>query len=389
MAHSRALGGLNLHVRVFWSRLVAPIDPPVMAICGALVAYGLLVLASASSDSPARWNTQLINIGVALIAMRLIAQVPPQALMRLAIPAYLAGILLLVAVAVAGDVSKGARRWLNLGVMRIQPSELMKIAVPLMLAWYFQRREEALRLRDFVVAGFLLLAPVALIAKQPDLGTAVLVLAAGLSVIYFAGLSWKLIVPALLAGVIAVVALLSAGDRLCSPEVSWPGFKEYQKHRICTLLDPESDPLGKGFHTIQSTIAVGSGGVAGKGWMKGTQAHLDFLPERHTDFVFAVLAEEFGLAGNLILLILCSLLIGRGLVIAAGAPTLFARLLAGSVTLIYFTYAFVNIGMVTGILPVVGVPLPFVSYGGTAMVTLFAGIGILMSIARNRTLVQT
>jgi rod shape determining protein RodA len=387
MAHVGALGGFNL--RALWGRLIAPIDPPLMAICGALLAYGLLVLASASSDSPARWNNQLINIGVALIAMRAIAQVPPQTLMRLAIPVYLAGMLLLVAVAVAGDVSKGARRWLNLGVMRIQPSELMKIAVPLMLAWYFQRREEVPRLRDFVVAGFLLLAPVALIAKQPDLGTAVLVFVAGLSAIYFAGLSWKLIVPALLAGVIALVALLSFGDRLCSPEVSWPGLKEYQKHRICTLLDPESDPLGRGFHTIQSTIAVGSGGVTGKGWMNGTQAHLDFLPERHTDFVFAVLAEELGLIGNLILLILYCLLIGRGLSIAVGAPTLFARLLAGSVTLIYFTYAFVNVGMVTGLLPVVGVPLPFVSYGGTAMVTLFAGIGILMSIARNRTLVQT
>jgi len=296
--------------------------------------------------------------------------------------------IILVAVALAGDVSKGARRWLNLGVVRIQPSEIMKIAMPLMLAWYFQKREGSVKLYDFVIAVAILALPVGLIAKQPDLGTAVLVLAAGFFVIFLAGLSWKLIIPAMLAGLIGIAVLVGYGDRICQPEVRWPGLKDYQKHRICTLLDPTTDPLGKGFHTIQSTIAVGSGGISGKGWMEGTQAHLEFLPERHTDFIFAVLAEEFGLLGNLVLVVLYALLIGRGLMIAARGRTLFSQLLAGSITLIYFTYAFVNMGMVSGILPVVGVPLPFFSYGGTALVTLFLGVGILMSIARSRMLIQ-
>jgi rod shape determining protein RodA len=274
-----------------------------------------------------------------------------------------------------GEISKGARRWLNLGVMRIQPSEIMKIAMPLMLAWYFHKRDPFIRLHDYLIAVLLLLAPVAMIAKQPDLGTAILVLAAGFYVIFFAGLPWKIIL-----GLVAAVA--------AAAPMAWSVMHDYQRARILTLLDPEADPLGKGFHIIQSTIAIGSGGIFGKGWGQGTQAQLDFLPERHTDFIFAVISEEFGLLGNLVLLTVYALLIGRGLMIAANAPTLFTRLLAGSITLIFFTYAFVNMGMVSGILPVVGVPLPFVSYGGTALVTLFLGIGILMSIHKHRMLVQ-
>jgi rod shape determining protein RodA len=284
-------------------------------------------------------------------------------------------LLLLIAVALFGDVSKGARRWLNLGFMRAQPSELMKIAMPLLLAWFFQKREAMPRLRDYGIAAVLLLLPVALIARQPDLGTAILVLAAGFYVIFFAGLSWKILVG-------MVVAAAAAAP------LAWNLLHDYQRNRIITLFDPEKDPLGKGFHIIQSTIAIGSGGILGKGWRAGTQAQLEFIPERHTDFIFAVFSEEFGLLGNLVLLSLYAMLIGRGLMIAANAATLFSRLLAGAVTMIFFTYAFVNMGMVSGILPVVGVPLPLVSYGGTALVTLFLGIGILMSIHGNRMLVQ-
>ncbi|HEY6898875.1 MAG TPA: rod shape-determining protein RodA [Rhodocyclaceae bacterium] len=342
-----------------------------MTISACLMGVALLVLGSAS---PERLTSQAMNILAAFVVMRVAAQTPPQRLMHLAVPMYVLGVLLLIAVALVGDVSKGARRWLNVGV-RIQPSELMKIAMPLMLAWYFQKREVAIGLRDYVVSALLLLVPVALIAKQPDLGTAILVLAAGFYVIFFAGLSWKVMIGLLIA----------AGG---AAPFAWSRMHDYQRARILTLFDPESDPLGKGFHIIQSTIAIGSGGIFGKGWGQGTQAQLEFIPERHTDFIFAVMSEEFGLVGDLVLLTIYSLLIGRGLMIAANAPTLFTRLLAGAITLIFFTYAFVNMGMVSGILPVVGVPLPFVSYGGTALVTLFLGIGILMSIHKNRMLVQ-
>lgn len=365
------------------------LDAVLLTIVGLLLIAGLTVLYSATYDSPARFYDQVRNIAVALIIMWVAAQVPPQTLMRLAVPLYLIGTGLLVAVFLFGVTRKGATRWLNLGITTIQPSEIMKIAMPLMIAWYFHRHEALVRARDYLVAALLLLAPVLLIAKQPDLGTAILVLAAGLYVIFFAGLSWKLILPALVVGLVALVGLLYFEERVCQPEVSWPGLKDYQKHRICTLLDPTTDPLGKGFHTIQSTIAVGSGGITGKGWLKGTQTHLEFIPERHTDFIFAVYAEEFGLLGNIVLLLLYGWLIARGLMIAANAPILFARLLAGAITMIFFTYAFVNMGMVSGILPVVGVPLPLVSYGGTALVTLFLGIGILMSIQKHRKLVQS
>jgi len=260
----------------------------------------------------------------------------------------------------------------------------MKIAMPLMLAWYFQRREGSLKFYDFLVAIVILAVPTALIIIQPDLGTAILVLAAGFFVIFFAGLSWKLIIPAGILGIAAIVAVVSYQDQICASDVKWPGLHDYQKHRVCTLLDPSSDPRGKGFHTIQSTIAVGSGGFFGKGWRMGTQTHLDFLPERHTDFILAVVSEEFGFAGVLAIAILYCLLIGRGLLIASNAATMFGRLLAGAVTMIFFTFAFVNMGMVSGILPVVGVPLPMISYGGTSLVTLCLGIGILMSIQQHR-----
>ena len=300
------------------------------------------------------------------------------------------GLVLLVATALPGlgVTKKGATRWLSIGVT-IQPSEILKIAMPLMLAWWFQRREGQLRALDFLIAAILLVVPVALIVKQPDLGTAILVLSAGLYVIFFAGLSWKLIVPVVVLAGLAITAVIVSEDRICQPEVKWPMLRDYQKNRVCTLLDPTTDPLGKGFHIIQGMIAIGSGGIDGKGFMKGTQTHLEFIPERTTDFIFAAFAEEFGLVGCLSLIIGFIFLIGRGLMIAAEAPTVFTRLLAGAITLSFFTYAFVNMGMVSGILPVVGVPLPFISYGGTAMVTLGLGLGILMSIAKSRRLIQS
>ncbi|MED5620691.1 rod shape-determining protein RodA [Ideonella sp. BN130291] len=353
-----------------------------------LCALGLVTMYSAGFDSGTRFPDHARNMLLAFGVMFLVAQVPPQRLMMLAVPLYTVGVALLVATAVMGITKKGATRWLNVGVV-IQPSEVLKIAMPLMLAWWFQRREGQLRGLDFAVALVLLALPVGLIVKQPDLGTAILVLSAGLYVIFFAGLNWKLIVPVLVVGAIAITALVIYGDTICRPEINWPGLREYQKHRVCTLLDPTTDPLGKGFHIIQGMIAIGSGGLSGKGFMKGTQTHLEFIPERTTDFIFAAFSEEFGLIGVVLLVVGFLFLIFRGLMIAAEAPTLFSRLLAGAITLSFFTYAFVNMGMVSGILPVVGIPLPFISYGGTAMVTLGLGLGILMSISRSRRLMQT
>jgi rod shape determining protein RodA len=357
-------------------RLAEPVDGTLFSIALALLALGLATLYSASNENIGRFSSQLMNIGVALTLMWIVAQIPPQTLMRFAPPIYLIGFALLVAVALMGDVRNGARRWLNLSVTSIQPSEMMKIAMPLMLAWYFQKREAVLGLADFAVAAVLLLLPVALIARQPDLGTALLVTAAGFYVIYLAGISWK---------ILAAMTVLG----LATMPIAWSVMHDYQRRRILTLIDPSADPLGAGYHIIQSTIAVGSGGIAGKGWLNGTQTHLEFIPERATDFIFAVFSEEFGLVGNCLLMLLYLALIARGLMIAANAPTFFARLMAGAVVLTFFTYAFVNMGMVSGILPVVGVPLPLVSYGGTALVTLFIGIGILMSIHKHRKLVQT
>ena len=363
-------------------------DKPLALIVFLLFATGIVALYSAAIDMPGRVEDQLRNILLSYAVMMVIAYMPTQLLMRVAVPLYTVGVALLIAVAMFGLIRKGARRWLNVGMV-IQPSEIMKISMPLMLAWYFQKREGVIKWFDFVVALVMLGIPVGLIAKQPDLGTALLVLAAGLYVIYFAGLTWKIILPLLGIGVVAITLLITYESQICAPGVNWPVLHDYQQHRVCTLLDPTTDPLGKGFHTIQSIIAIGSGGVTGKGWLKGTQTHLEFIPEKHTDFIFAVFSEEFGLIGNAVLLVLYLMLIFRGLYIAANAPTLFSRLLAGSITLIFFTYAFVNMGMVSGILPVVGVPLPLLSYGGTALVTLGMGIGILMSISRQKRLIQT
>jgi rod shape determining protein RodA len=372
-----------------WDRLTANLDGTLVLLAVLILSVGLFTLYSAAYDSPGRLNAQLVNIAVAFVAMWIAAQIPPQTLMRFAVPIYAVGVVLLVAVALVGEVVNGARRWLDVGVVRFQPSEMMKIAMPLMLAWYFHKREATLKAADYFAAAAILGVPALLIAKQPDLGTALLVTAAGFYVIFLAGLSWRLIVPVAAAGAAGIVALVLLEAQLCQPDVAWPGLKTYQKARVCTLLDPTTDPLGKGFHIIQSTIAVGSGGLLGKGWLGGTQAHLEFIPERSTDFIFAVYSEEFGLVGNLLLLLAYLGLLARGFVIAAGAPTFFARLLAGAITLTFFTYAFVNMGMVSGILPVVGVPLPLISYGGTALVTLFLGLGILMSVHTHRKLVQT
>jgi rod shape determining protein RodA len=325
---------------------------------------------------------------IAAAIMFVVAQIPPQRLMMFAVPLYVMGVTLLVAVAVFGITKKGARRWLNVGVT-IQPSEILKIAMPLMLAWWFQKREGQLRPLDFVVAGLLLAVPVGLIIRQPDLGTALLVLAAGMSVIFFAGMSWKLVIPPVVLGLIGLVMIVVFEPALCADGVRWFVLHDYQQQRICTLLDPTRDPLGKGFHIIQGMIAIGSGGVFGAGFMQGTQTHLEFIPERTTDFIFAAYSEEFGLVGNLLLIGAFIFLVLRGLAIALEAPTLFSRLLAGSVTMIFFAYAFVNMGMVSGILPVVGVPLPFISYGGTAMVTLGLAVGILMAISNSKRLVQS
>ncbi|MDR6536114.1 rod shape-determining protein RodA [Variovorax soli] len=353
-----------------------------------LACAGLLTMYSSGYDHGTRFTDHGRNMLLAGFIMFVVAQVPPQRLMFFAVPVYVLGVSLLVAVMLFGVTKKGATRWINVGVV-IQPSEILKIAMPLMLAWWFQRREGQLRTLDYVVATVLLAVPVGLIMKQPDLGTALLVLAAGLSVIFFAGLSWKLIVPPVIIGLVAVSLIVGFESQLCADGFDWRVLHDYQKQRICTLLDPTKDPLGKGFHIIQGMIAIGSGGVGGKGFMQGTQTHLEFIPERTTDFIFAAYSEEFGLAGNLALIAGFIFLIFRGLAIALDAPTLFSRLLAGAVTMIFFTYAFVNMGMVSGILPVVGVPLPFISYGGTAMVTLGLGLGILMSIARAKRLMQS
>ena len=363
-------------------------DGPLAFAVFLLACAGMLTMYSSGFDQGTRFEDHGRNMLLAGFILFVVAQIPPQRLMSLAVPLYLIGVTLLIAVAVFGVTKKGARRWLNVGIT-IQPSEILKIAVPLMLAWWFQKREGQLRPLDFVVAALLLVVPIALIVRQPDLGTAILVLSAGLSIIFFAGLSWKLILPPLLLGVLGVALLIGLEPQLCAEGMRWPVLHDYQQQRICTLLDPTRDPLGKGFHIIQGMIAIGSGGFWGKGFMQGTQTHLEFIPERTTDFIFAAFSEEFGLFGNLLLITAFVLLILRGLNIALEAPTLFSRLLAGSITLIFFTYAFVNMGMVSGILPVVGVPLPFVSYGGTAMVTLGMGLGILMSIAKSKRLVQS
>ena len=359
-----------------WEILTRRVDSYLLSAALATAGIGLITLFSASDQSVARVTSQAAALGFALVLMWIVANVSPQQLARAAVPLYALAVLLLCAVALSGTVVNGSRRWLNLGIGRFQPSELMKIALPLMLAWYFQRHESRIGFRDFLVAAILIAVPVWLIKRQPDLGTALMIGASGFYVLFLAGLSWKIIVG------------LVAGAGAAAPLI-WPYLRDYQKERILTFIDPSRDPLGAGYHSTQASIALGSGGAVGKGWLNGTQTHLDFLPERHTDFIFAVFGEEFGLIGNAVLLILYGLLIGRALVITMGASTLFTRLVSGAITLMFFTYAFVNMAMVSGLLPIVGVPLPLVSFGGTALVSLFIGLGILMSVQANRKLVKT
>ena len=368
---------ISLDIKRIWHYFVRYIDNFLLAGIFLLMLTSLIVLYSAASGSHARVISQLVNMAVACVVMWVVANIPPQRIMRLALPVYVLGIVLLVAVALFGEIQNGARRWLNFGFVHAQPSELLKIAVPLMMAWYFDKTHTTLRWRDYVVAVLILLLPVLLIVRQPDLGTALLILISGFYVIFLAGLSWRI-----MAGLAVVVAV--------SMPLLWNfGMHDYQRKRIMTMLDPSQDALGAGYHTIQSSIAIGSGGVSGKGWLKGTQSQLDFLPEPSTDFIFSVFSEEFGLIGNSLLLSLYLIVIGRCLIITAKAPTRFTRLVAGSISLTFFTYVFVNMGMVSGILPVVGIPLPLISYGGTSMVTILLGFGILMSIHTHPKLVKT
>jgi len=360
------------------------LDWPLLAILVLMTLLGLTVMHSAVGGTDWRFADQSRHFLLAFFVLWIVAAIPLPRLMQLAPWFYSIGVLLLLGVEFFGETSKGATRWLDLGIVRIQPSEMMKIAVPMMLAWYFHRHQGKIGILDFLAAAFLLAVPFALIVLQPDLGTALLVFASGFCVIYFGGLSFKLLTPVFLAVIVVLGTVVYHEDQICQPEVDWVVLHDYQKHRVCTLLNPGSDPLGKGFHTIQSMIAIGSGGIYGKGYMQGTQSHLNFIPERTTDFIFAVYAEEFGLYGGIMLLVLYGLLILRGLAIAVRAHTQFGRLLAGSMAMMFFVYVFVNMGMVMGILPVVGVPLPFMSYGGTALLTLGIACGILMNISTYR-----
>ncbi|MDX3893750.1 rod shape-determining protein RodA [Pusillimonas sp.] len=360
------------------------LDWPLLAILVLMTLLGLTVMHSAVGGTDWRFADQSRHFLLAFVALWVVAVIPLPRLMQLAPWFYSIGVALLLGVEFFGETSKGATRWLDLGFARIQPSEMMKIAVPMMLAWYFHRHQGKIGILDFLAAAFLLAVPFALIVLQPDLGTALLVFASGFCVIYFGGLSFKLLTPVFLAVVVVLGTVVYYEDQICQQEVDWVVLHDYQKHRVCTLLNPGSDPLGKGFHTIQSMIAIGSGGIYGKGYMQGTQSHLNFIPERTTDFIFAVYAEEFGLYGGIMLLVLYGLLILRGLAIAMRAHTQFGRLLAGSMAMMFFVYVFVNMGMVMGVLPVVGVPLPFMSYGGTALLTLGIACGILMNISTYR-----
>jgi rod shape determining protein RodA len=345
-----------------------PLLGGLLVICG----FGLFVLYSAVGESSRLLANQAIRLGVAFVAMIVVAQMPPDFLRRWTPWGYIAGIVLLVMVLIGGEASQGARRWLDIGI-RFQPSEAMKLGVPMMVAWYLHDRQIPPRISKLMIIAVLIVVPTIMIARQPDLGTALLIAASGFIVVILAGLSFRLIFG---LGVLAIPGAL----------LLWNFMKDYQKQRVLTLLDPDSDPLGAGYNIIQSKIAIGSGGLFGKGWTNGSQAHLEFLPERDTDFIFAVLGEEFGLLGVLSLMVLYVFVIGRGLYIAAQANDTYSRLLAGSISLTFLVYVFVNTAMVTGLVPVVGVPLPLVSFGGTSMVTLMAGFGILMSIHTHRKL---
>jgi len=352
------------------------LDGPLLLLLGITCAFGLLVLYSASGGSTALWLRQAARLGIAVVAMLVLAQVPARFLRILTPAVYAGGVLLLVAVAGLGDIGKGAQRWLDLGFIRFQPSEMMKLAVPMMCAWYLHDRALPASFGETLAVLVIILVPALLIFEQPDLGTALLVAAAGLIVLLLSGLPWKLV-------------FAGTGLAAAAAPLAWFLLHDYQRRRVLTLLDPGSDPLGAGYHIIQSQIAIGSGGVFGKGWMNGSQAQLEFLPERSTDFIFAVIGEELGLLGQLLLLGLYLGIIGRALYLANECRDTFGRLVSGAIALTFFVYVFVNTGMVTGILPVVGVPLPLVSYGGTSMVTLMAGFGILMSLRSQRKLVRT
>jgi rod shape determining protein RodA len=339
-----------------------------------LMAAGLGILYSASDGSVEMVQRQVVRLAISFVVMFVVAQIPQQQLYIWAPWFFALGIILLLLVLVAGDVGKGAQRWLNLYVIRFQPSEMMKLVTPMMLAWYLCEKPFPPRVSALAISLGLVLLPTILIVKQPDLGTSLLVAAAGFFVVFFGGIRWRILFGSIFS-LLALIPLL------------WTFMHDYQKQRVLTLFDPESDPLGSGYHIIQSMIAIGSGGIYGKGWLNGTQSQLDFIPERTTDFIYAVFAEEFGFMGAIVLLSLYAFIIIRGLYIAATAQDSFGRLLAGSLSLTFFVYLFVNVGMVSGILPVVGVPLPLISYGGTSMVTLMAGFGMLMSISTNRRLV--
>ena len=349
------------------------VDVPLLVILFAIVGLGMVVLYSAVSADTGLLVRQGMRFGVGLAAFMVIAQISPHYWRILTPWLYLLGIGLLLAVAVEGQIGKGAQRWLDLGVVTFQPSELLKLAVPMMCAWFMHERRLPPTFAQLMVMGLIVLTPAFLIAEQPDLGTALLVMAGGALTILLAGISVR-------------VMLVFGGLGLATLPVLWAVMRDYQKARVFTFLNPESDPLGTGYNIIQSKIAIGSGGLFGKGWLNGTQSHLEFLPERSTDFIFAVMAEEFGLLGLCLLLVLYLALVGRGLYIAAEAQDTFSRLLAGALSLTFFVYVFVNAGMVSGLLPIVGVPLPLVSAGGTSMVTLMAGFGMLASIHGHRKL---
>ena len=351
------------------------IDPVLFLGIFLLSAAGLGILYSAGDGSIVLVKAQLLRLGLAFLVMFVVAQIPQRQLYLWSPWFFALGVILLVLVITSGDVGKGAQRWLDLYFIKFQPSEMMKLITPMMLAWYLSEKSLPPTVKPLLVSAILVIGPTLLIAIQPDLGTSILVAAAGFFVIFLAGLRWRVILGVFLAGLAFIPVL-------------WEMMHDYQKQRVLTLLNPESDPLGSGYHIIQSKIAIGSGGLYGKGWLNGTQSQLDFLPERHTDFIFAVFAEEFGMMGAIVLLALYVFIILRGLYIASRAQDSFGRLLAGSLSLTFFVYLFVNVGMVSGILPVVGVPLPLVSYGGTSMVTLMAGFGMLMSIGSNRRLLS-
>ncbi|RUO25277.1 rod shape-determining protein RodA [Aliidiomarina minuta] len=351
------------------------IDLPLLLVLMALSVISLAVIYSAGGQDIHLVNRQAVRIGISFAVLFVMAQISPLTYQRFAIPVFVIGVALLVAVLLVGEVGKGAQRWLDIGVTRIQPAEIMKLAAPLMLAWYCSRQELPISISVVIMGLILIMVPTLLIAQQPDLGTALLVACSGLFVLFLAGMSWRLII----SGFILLGSFLP---------VAWFFLmRDYQRQRVLTFLNPETDPLGAGYHIIQSKIAIGSGGIEGKGWLQGTQSQLEFLPERHTDFIFSVFSEEFGLIGVCALLLFYGFIIYRGLTIAMRAQHVFSKLLAGSITLTVFIYALVNIGMVSGLLPVVGVPLPLISYGGTSMVTIMAGFGILMAISTHRRMV--